>query len=254
MAIVTTSWDDGDPNDITLAELLRSNGVAGTFYIPIIGYDGRRIMDPPGLRDLMHQGFGIGAHGTSHHALAQFHSKDLAREVRVCKERLEDTLGRAVKLFAYPKGRYSASVVGYLQRAGYLGARTTKMLARRLNFCPFKIPTTLHAYPHPTSDYLRNLARGLDLKVALEYVTRFSNLKNWVELGKRTFDLVAEQGGVWHLFGHSWEIQELGLWDDLKDLLGYVSNRDGVLYLSNEELLDFLPRDRPNGFGTQNLL
>lgn len=42
LSIMTTSWDDGDPCDLKVAELLRARGLAGTFYIPLIGYDGRR--------------------------------------------------------------------------------------------------------------------------------------------------------------------------------------------------------------------
>lgn len=34
-AIVTTSWDDGHPSDLKLAELLKRYDVPATFYIPI---------------------------------------------------------------------------------------------------------------------------------------------------------------------------------------------------------------------------
>ena len=39
-ALVTTSWDDGHPLDIRLAEMLARYGVLGTFYIPM--HYGRR--------------------------------------------------------------------------------------------------------------------------------------------------------------------------------------------------------------------
>jgi hypothetical protein len=65
-------------------------------------------------------------------------------------------------------------------------------------------------------------------------------LGNWLELGKRLFDYVLQNGGVWHLYGHSWEIDELGLWEELRKILDYISNRKDVLYVSNCELLRFL--------------
>src|SRR5688500_11915407 len=43
-AIVTTSWDDGHPLDIRLAEMLARHGVAGTFYVPL-RYEGVPVMD-----------------------------------------------------------------------------------------------------------------------------------------------------------------------------------------------------------------
>jgi len=45
-AIVTTSWDDGHPSDLKLAELLREYDVPATFYIPIDNLE-RRSMTPP---------------------------------------------------------------------------------------------------------------------------------------------------------------------------------------------------------------
>ena len=65
------------------------------------------------------------------------------------------------------------------------------------------------------------------------YATHFRCAENWVELAKILFDSVLRNGGLWHLYGHSWEIEELRLWDSLKEVLDYVSNRHGVLYLAN---------------------
>jgi hypothetical protein len=72
------------------------------------------------------------------------------------------------------------------------------------------------------------------LQVLLPQMTR---LGNWVELGKRLFDSVLQNGGIWHLWGHSWEIEELGLWKDLEEMLDYVRKREGVSYIPNWELI-----------------
>jgi peptidoglycan/xylan/chitin deacetylase (PgdA/CDA1 family) len=243
--IVTTSWDDGDPKDLRVAELLHSRGLAGTFYIPIIGYRGRPALHPPEIRSLLSEGFEIGAHGLSHHTLPNFRSTELDRELRSCKNRLEDILSGPVQMFCYPKGRYSANVIRHVRAAGYAGARANEMLAHNLSFDPFKMPTTLQVYPHAKSEYFRNLARAANLGRAIEYVTRFRGVKTWVELGKKLFDLVLREGGIWHLFGHSWEIEKMHLWDDLTELLNYVCKREGVLYIRNGGTLEFLPAKTP---------
>src|SRR6516164_9253174 len=116
--IVTTSWDDGDPRDLRLAELLRVRGLRGTFYIPIMGYNGGPTLEPSGLRALNSEGFEVGAHGLSHHTLPKFRGKELVREVHVPKKRLEDLLDTEVSMFAYPKGRYDTMVIRELKRAG----------------------------------------------------------------------------------------------------------------------------------------
>ena len=76
------------------------------------------------------------------------------------------------------------------------------------------------------------------LQVFLAQLTR---LNNWLELGKRLFDSMMEKGGMWHLYGHSHEIENLGLWRDLEEMLDYVGNRKGVMYVPNCELIRLLP-------------
>jgi hypothetical protein len=72
------------------------------------------------------------------------------------------------------------------------------------------------------------------------YVFELSRLRNWVELGKKLFDQALQEGGFWHLYGHSWEIEELGLWDQLQEMVDYVRDRPGVIYASNRQTLQIL--------------
>src|SRR5690349_20306206 len=100
--IVTTSWDDGDRRDLRLAELLRSRGIRGTFYIPITPYMGRPALSHAELRALSSEGFEIGAHGFSHKHLWRLSSEELVEEINPCKPILEDILGKEVRMFCYP--------------------------------------------------------------------------------------------------------------------------------------------------------
>ena len=239
LSVVTTSWDDGDPRDIQIAEMLQSRGARGTFYVPTIGFNGGPTLSPLQTRLLATQGFEIGAHGMSHHTLPKFRGKELKREVSVCKAKLEEILGEPVRMFCYPQGRYSARVVGALKDAGYEGARTTRMLACDLRFDSFEMPTTLQVYPHERSVYIKNIVRAGNLPRFCDYMLRFRICESWVELGKRLFDRVLSDGGVWHLVGHSWEIERMGLWDQLREMLDYVSSHKEVLYLTNREVLRY---------------
>jgi peptidoglycan-N-acetylglucosamine deacetylase len=239
--IVTTSWDDGDPLDLKIAEILHSRDMSGTFYVPILPYNSCRMINHSDLTSLTAGGFEIGAHGLSHSTLPGLSVQDLVREVQTCKDCLEQVVGKEVRMLAYPKGRYNAQVVRCLKTIGYQGARTTQMLAHKLDFDPFTMPTTVHVYPHTTSEYFRNLARYANFTGAIEYVRHLRNEGSWVELGKRYFDLVLEQGGVWHLLGHSWQIDQKDLWKKLNNLLDYVCKRENVLYASNGNVLKFLP-------------
>jgi len=252
LRIVTTSWDDGDRSDLRLAESLRLRAIAGTFYIPITSYRGRQALNHSELRSLSSEGFEIGAHGFSHKKLWGLAKADLAKEVNPCKPTLEGILGREVRMFCYPCGRYDSNVVRALKDAGFRGARTVRMLATQLKFNPFEMPTTVQIFPHSRSSYLRNLVRARKVEGLQAYVAQRKSLNDWIELGKRLFDSVLQNGGIWHLYGHSWEIEERGLWEGLGKILDYVCKRKGVMYLSNCDLLRFLPKQPMHVGDTKN--
>jgi len=235
LRFVTTSWDDGDSADLKVAELLRLKGIHGTFYIPI-NYR-QKPLSQGELRTLASEGFEIGAHGWSHKHLWRLPPEDVGQEVRPCKHVLEDILGKRVEMFCYPRGRYDPNVVRGLKEAGYKGARTVRMLATRLTFDPFEMPTSLEAFPHVPLTYVKNVARARSLESFQSFLIHLPRVRSWLALGKRLFDRVLENGGVWHLFGHSWQIEQLGLWDDLREILDYVCRRDGVRYVPNCALL-----------------
>lgn len=235
-AIVTTSWDDGDLMDLRLADLLRSKGMPGTFYIPIQSYR-KRSLSHAQLRALAGEGFEIGAHSVTHKLLHGLSNLELAAEINPCKPILEDIVGREVRMFCYPQGRYDTNTVRALKGAGYSGARTIRMLVTRPDFDSFQIPTTVQSFPHRPFTYFRNAAKVLNVEGLRTCFSQRAGLRNWIELAKRLFDSVVENGGVWHMYGHSWEIDDLGLWKDLSALLDYVSGHKDVIYVPNCELV-----------------
>jgi hypothetical protein len=115
------------------------------------------------------------------------------------------------------------------------------MLATRLEFDPFEMPTTVQMVPHRRFSYIKNIARARKLEGLQVCLAHITSLGNWLELSKRLFDSVLLNGGIWHLYGHSWEIDELGLWEDLEQILDYVGKRKDVMYIPNWELIRFLP-------------
>lgn len=256
--LVTTSWDDGDPLDLGIAKLLSECGVRGTFYVPLRGHHGSQPMGSAGLIALADGGFEIGAHGVSRPDLTKCNPQELFHEVSDCKQELESTLGRPVRLLAYPRGRHDRRIIETLKEAGYSGARTTRMLARDIGDDPFRMPTTVQAYPHRPTAYIRNFIRARQMQKHWRYVLPSLLTSDWTRMAKAIFDSVLEWGGVWHLYGHSWEIAALGLWEPLRDLLTYVSGREGVLYLDNSGVLAHFnvglayaesPRETPPVYG-----
>lgn len=234
--VVTTSWDDGDLHDLKLAELLASRKLPGTFYVPTGSLGKASTMSPAHLRELASAGFEIGAHTVTHPILSDLRGAALTREVVECKQVLEETLGSEVPSFAYPKGRGNSAVVTQLKQAGYRSARGLRMLSLSCDFPPFDMPFTVQAYPHPWTNYARNLIRRGEIVALGKSFRQIRRSRNWVELGKALFDRALREGGAWHLVGHSWETEKICGWSELEEMLGYVSGRDGVRYLTNGQL------------------
>ena len=237
-SVVTTSWDDGERTDLRVAELLASRKITGTFYVPIHPYNGEPALTNSELRALSDQGFEIGAHGIDHEHMPSLSRDKTLEVVRECKNRLEVVTGQPVRMFCYPGGHYTPSTVRCLADAGYEGARTTRMLATRPSFDRFEMPTTVQAYPHAGMTYLKNTLKAG--RPARLYNYMIGGRSGWVELGKRLFDRVRREGGVWHLYGHSRELEVHGLWDEMAQLLDYVGGREGVSYLTNGDVLELL--------------
>lgn len=93
------------------------------------------------LRD---EGMSIGGHTCSHPILARLDDRTAWDEIVENKSRLEQLLGQALDLFAYPNGKpdldYTARDVGLVREAGYCFAVSTSPGVARQNSDPFQIP------------------------------------------------------------------------------------------------------------------
>jgi peptidoglycan/xylan/chitin deacetylase (PgdA/CDA1 family) len=240
LKIVTTSWDDGDVRDVKIAEMLASHGMSGTFYVPIKPFNGNPSLSVSQMRSMIAGGFEIGGHTINHEILTEVPVRDLDHIVTTCKKIHEDNLGERLRMFCYPRGRYTRHTVTALEKAGYEGARTVELLATDTISGLYDLPTSIQVYRHTRTEYLRNIVRVRAAKRLFDYVGPLGFGDDWIDLGKKLFHRVLENGGVWHLWGHSWEIDEMGLWDEMREMLAYVSGRDDVLYLNNGDMVQQL--------------
>lgn len=71
----------------------------------------------------------------------------------------------------------------------------------------------------------------------LNQLWRIGRLRFWEEVTRGFFDTGLKHGGIWHLWGHSWEIEEYNPWGELRKVLDIVSRRQDVIYLTNGEVV-----------------
>ncbi len=217
------SVDDGHPLDLRVAELLDRFGLNATFYVPISNDEGWPVMEAAQLRSLA-QRFEVGSHTLSHRFLSTLDDGAARRQISEGKQQLEDILGQPVQGFCYPGGQYRRRHMAMVRAAGFAYARTTQNL--RIDTAPgqpLAMPTTLQFYPHPRSVVLRNfvsqrhwLQRRETLQIALASA-------DWQQRAHRLLEHAIARGGVFHLWCHSLDLEQLQLWEAFAQFLARVA-------------------------------
>lgn len=236
-AIVTTSWDDGHVSDMRLAELLDRYGFRGTFYIPF-----RAVREPmlnlSQMRELGSGGMEIGGHTVTHPSMKGLGWDRSVEEVRECKRRLEEILSCEVTSFCYPNGDLDREAYEAVRRQGYRLARTTQNMRLGVGDDPWRMPTSVQFFPHSAYKRLRIFGRNRDVAGLARWATRFGCEADLDRLVDSLFDEAVARGGVFHLWGHSWELDEFDLWGPLERTLERIGGRKNVRYLTNTEALE----------------
>jgi peptidoglycan-N-acetylglucosamine deacetylase len=233
-AIVTLSWDDGHPLDMRIAQLMAASGLLATFYIPIT-ITGPQL-EASQLLDLCAMGMEIGSHGWSHSSLT--HSKELERELVESKDQLEQIVGRRVSAFCYPFGKFNRKAALMARYAGYSIARTTLGFSTARTFDRFRMPVTVQFAPQSCFMHLRHALREKNLRGILNWGSRWHCETDLARLLRLAFDDAFVEKGTFHLWGHSWEIDEFRLWDMLTEFCQYAGRRLDVTYVTNSGVLE----------------
>lgn len=212
-----TSWDDGSPYDFKLAELLDKYSISGTFYVPISNPE-RGVMTKSQIRQLSTR-FEIGGHTYSHANLTSISLKDAEWEIVSGKKGLEDILGKEVNKFCYPKGMFNNDIKKLVKKGGFKEARTARIIFNGKSLDPFEENPNLHVYNHMQVTYFAHCLKNLDIGTAFKVCS----------LQKSNFKDTAEQlySTGFHIWGHSWEIEEKNLWQDLENFLRFTKTNNG---------------------------
>ena len=222
--LFTCSIDDGHPADLHTAELLERHGIRATFYIPIRNREGYPVLPAAEIRQLASR-FEIGSHTRDHCFLKSMAVDDSHTQITEGKKQLEDLLGKSVSGFCYPGGKYGRRDAEMVQSAGFRYARTTMNLCLDSGDNAYEMPTTCQFYPHSRQVYLRNFASGGHWSQRAEILRLAIRHQDWIARINAMFDYACRTGGVFHLWTHSRDIEELGAWDKLDQFLARVAAR-----------------------------
>lgn len=230
--IFVTSWDDGHPLDERVAELLSRYGVQGTFYVPIRNREGRPVMSADALRRLAGADFEIGSHTLDHVYLTTCSPAAVDEQIGEGKARLEQSLGKRVDGFCYPGGKVNPAIRAAVRRAGFKYGRTIENMRSDLGTDPYCVPTGLQFFPHARRVLWTNFMRYGHYQKRARMFSLALAARPWWERLPRIAEVLSDSDAVIHLWGHSWEVEEYGLWSELETTLermaGLASERMGV--------------------------
>ena len=195
---IFTSFDDGNKLDIKVAQLLLEYKLPGIFFIP--NQSPRTDIKPEEIKFLTDAGFEVGGHTKTHPAdmkLLSFEKQ--VEEISYNRGWLQGLTGQSVDWFSYPRGRYNEDTIKAVKMAGFKFARTTivgEVYEPKNNF---RIDTSAHIYQRKEYD-------GLD----------------WLDYAEAKFLQAKELNGVYHLWGHSEEINRFNYWEKFEELLKFI--------------------------------
>ena len=220
---LTLSYDDGCVQDMRLVEIMKKNGIKGTFNLNSGSLKsgerlGRR-MTIEEAKELFSDGYmEVAVHGFKHYPLTSIDIGAATAEISRDRLNLEMTFGRMVRGMAYANGDFDDEIVEMLKRCGIVYARTVKSTES------FDIPADwlrLPATCHHRNPRLMELAE--------EFLKPTDPKKIWRVEPK-----------LFYLWGHSYEFNDADNWNVIEEFCEYVGGHDDVWYATNMEIYEYV--------------
>lgn len=220
---LTLSYDDGVEQDIRLIEIMKKNGIKGTFNInsglyPDEGHkwpEGqihRRMSLAECKKAYCRNGIEVAIHGTDHPFWDSLPTSEAMWDIINDRRTLEAQFGTIIKGGAYPYGAFSDDVVEILRLAEIKYCRTVN---------------STHSFDMP-KDWLR-----------LNPTCHHGDGKLFELIDKFLCEETKRAPMLFYLWGHSYEFERDDNWHVIENALEKLGGHDDVWYATNTELYDY---------------
>lgn len=221
---LTLSYDDGTIHDKRLTEIMKKNGIKGTFNLNSASFGkGRRMTLEEAKETFADDSFEVAVHGYVHFPLTSIYgnSDDLGAvtaEVAIDRNNLEREFGGIVRGMAYACGEYDDNIVDALKKCGIVYARTVNRTY------DFRIPTDWLRLPTTCHHACENLMELLE-----EFLVPTDPDKYWRVEPK-----------LFYLWGHSYEFADADNWEIIEKFCERAGGHDDVWYATNMEVYEYI--------------
>jgi len=228
--LLTTSWDDGTPEDLAVARLLLRYGFRGTFYATT-GPEGSRTINDRDLKELVSLGHELGNHGRTHRSFVELSQSELLEETAWADGEIR-RFSSPSRVVAPPGGQVSRKLIRLLNSKGLTVRMAPVIAGGRAR--PGTMMPTAQVYPHSRPRTLLHLLRRTTLP-AIPILRAWCGSKRLRERLSAIARTGATRAGVLHVWGHSREIERLQLWRDLELFLEQAAQQ-GFRPVTNGEI------------------
>jgi peptidoglycan/xylan/chitin deacetylase (PgdA/CDA1 family) len=194
-------------------------------------------MDEKNVLSLSHK-FEIGGHTINHTRINKVSSELFTNEITGCYNWLSDLLGTPPISFCFPGGVYNHEAIDHTLNTGFKVIRTTELLNPWFDTHASVFPTTLQVYEHSKFTYIKHLCKRLKIQTLMLFMKSNSS-NDLIKLLEFYLTHLQLNGGCFHLWGHSWEIEENNLWTKLEDIFKIMSDIPEIDYIFNKDFLNY---------------
>lgn len=216
---IAFTWDDGAVDDLKLIDLHEKYNLPGMFFVPNFNKEGRDVISAEDIRRCASPIISFGGHTKNHSYLTAVAKGDLDEEIYANQAYLSDLLGQEIPHFCLPGGKYDEEILAKVYKY-YKTIRT----ADTMNFKNdgTLIKPSFHIYPRGYKSLMGNAMRNRSNKALVNLLKNphreyFDTLLDLVKLESKyeSADII--------FWGHSWELEEFGLWESLEYIMKNVA-------------------------------
>ncbi len=221
MKAVTFSYDDGITQDRRLVEMFNRYGLKGTFNLNTAVLDGGLAWTHPCGVPIYHLteeqakelyvGHEVACHALHHEDLTKMSAEAVADNMRQDMANIERIFGQKAYGMAYPGGFFNDTAQEGLRQAGIQYARTV------ISSRSFEPQQDLLRF-EPTCYHVK------DKEVLFELARDFIALK-------------PDSPKIFYIWGHSYEFDVFGDWDEFESFCQLISGHDDMFYGTNAQVL-----------------
>lgn len=219
---LTMSFDDGTTQDARLAEFLRKYNLTATFNINTgllgaetdlfpLGINARHLrLSESDIRDGLYDGFELAVHTLGHPLLTSLSDEEVKRQIELDRKNIERLTKTSPKGMAYPGGGSDSFDERIIKIAKSVGIKYARTGLTNGTFSPPADFMKWQATCRITDEDLMTLAKSF----------------------------AEQKGGIFFVWGHSYELDAEGLWERFEDFCRFMSGSSDVISVTNGEIFN----------------